>query len=337
MRIPKAFGWALLLASLFTAGLLRQFHAFTPVSPFAPPAVGSLLFASVVFLFLVSAREQRFGAAPGPGIRMGTLTPVLLMLLVEKWVSISLYNPAFYVLAPEDAPEALLDAWYRAFAGAGLLAVCLLVANFSKPAKIRTWARIAPRLAPRGLATAVIAALGACGILWLFAVPLRIAMRPSFPEPGVYNAWIVVGQATLAFAEELYYRGLLLQEIGRIAPRLGAVSPIARRWVPLLLTSALFGMEHVTLAPSEAMGEVVFSAALGALLGLLVLLTDNLWISVGLHAWINWLVLGVAPHWADARGRMIPAPGAYVSLALVVVFVAAYFGRFARSVNRRAA
>jgi hypothetical protein len=51
--------------SLFTAGLLRQFHEVTPTSPFLNPAIGSMLFASVLFLFLVAIRERQIGAAPG--------------------------------------------------------------------------------------------------------------------------------------------------------------------------------------------------------------------------------------------------------------------------------
>ena len=44
----------------------------------------------------------------------------------------------------------------------------------------------------------------------------------------------------------------------------------------------------------------------GALLGMIVLLTDNLWFAASLHAWINWLLLGAVPQLAygPAQGRL---------------------------------
>jgi hypothetical protein len=84
LRIPRALAWLLIAMGLFTAGLLRKFHDLTPASPFLSPVVGSLLFACVLFLFLVAARERLIGPAPGPGIRLGSITPILLMLLLEK-------------------------------------------------------------------------------------------------------------------------------------------------------------------------------------------------------------------------------------------------------------
>src|SRR5258705_3917515 len=104
----------LIAIAMFTAGLLRQSHDLTPTSPFLAPAVGSLLFACVLFLFLVAARERQIGAAPGPGVRVGSLTPLLLMLLFEKWVSSSAYQPLFAWIAPGTLTPERADAWLRA-------------------------------------------------------------------------------------------------------------------------------------------------------------------------------------------------------------------------------
>ena len=65
MRIPVALAWGILGLAFFTAALLRQFHDRTPASPLAPGLVGSLLFAAIFFLLLVSAREWRRGAVAG--------------------------------------------------------------------------------------------------------------------------------------------------------------------------------------------------------------------------------------------------------------------------------
>ena len=148
MRIPRWLAWSLITLTFLTAGLIRQFHEEIPTSPYISPAAGSLLFASVLFLLLVSAREQRLGAARGPGVRLGSLTPLLLMLLGEKWVSLTLYHPTFYWISPASAPPPLLDAYYRAFSGAGLLAVVLLVSRFSAPSGRRAWRCSRPALWP---------------------------------------------------------------------------------------------------------------------------------------------------------------------------------------------
>ena len=94
MSVPRSLAWLLLGATLLTAGLLRQFHSETPRSPFVSPLVGSLLFAAVFLLLLAAAREWRLGPSPGRGVRFGSLAPILLMLLVEKWISIGLYLAA---------------------------------------------------------------------------------------------------------------------------------------------------------------------------------------------------------------------------------------------------
>ena len=126
---------------LFTAGLLRQYHDRTPTSPLASPVVGSLLFAIVFVLLLVAAREWRKGAVAGRGVRLGSLTPLLLMLLVEKWFSITVFPTLFSNFTAGQEPTRMLDAQYRAFAGLGLIAVCLLVGAFSRPARRKTWRR----------------------------------------------------------------------------------------------------------------------------------------------------------------------------------------------------
>jgi hypothetical protein len=166
VRLPRSVAWLLVALTFFTAGLLRQFHDSIPVSPYVPTVVGSLLFAAIVFLTLVAFRERQVGAVRGSGVRLGSLTPLLLMLLIEKWVSIALYNPAFYFLGSEDTTPEMLDARYRTFAGAGLLAVCLVLALFSRPATQRTWRLARTRHIPIALVATIVIVVGTYTVLW---------------------------------------------------------------------------------------------------------------------------------------------------------------------------
>jgi membrane protease YdiL (CAAX protease family) len=324
LRIPVSLAWLLLALTFFSAGLLRQFHEGTPYSPYVPPVVGSLLFACILFLLLVAAREWRRGAVPGPGIRLGSITPILLMLLIEKWVSLTLYNPLFYWIAPGNAAAPVLDAQFRAFAGVGLLLVCALVGWFSAPALRKTLRRARPSRWPvAALATALVVS-GAYLLLALIAWTLGGGLHLQWPRPDGLLLWIVGGQAVLAFAEEAYYRGLLMSEMERLAPRLGARSAAARRWIALVSTSLLFGMEHLRLDPTawdEVLRQIVFTVALGLLLGLLIMVSANLHFGGGVHAWINCLLLGAAPIFVDGSGAPALPSGTYIGLTLILAFV----------------
>ena len=326
MRIPRSLAWLLILMGVFTAGLLRQFHDLTPGAPFLTPAVGSLLAACVVFLVLVAARERQVGAAPGPGVRLGSITPILLMLLFEKWFSSSLYQPLFARLAPASWTAAEADAWFRALCGSGLLMVVLIASRFSRPASAWLASRWAPARVAPGVGIALLAVLGAYAALAGLALVLgaRVSLvSPRAPGPVVV---IVLGQAALALAEEAWFRGLLLGELSRLMPRLGVAAGAGRRWIPLGATSLLFAMEHLggSAIAGDALRQAVFTGALGLLFGMLVIVTANLWLSAVLHAWINWLLLGVTPRVAYGASDAGVAPGVYIFLSLIGAFVGAY-------------
>lgn len=327
MTLPRPVAWLILGLAFFTAGLLRQFHDTLLASPYVSPVVGSLLFAAIFLLLLVAARERRLGAIRDRGVRVGSLTPILLMLLVEKWIAMNFYLPVFGWFAGARGSEAQLDAWYRAYAGAALVAVCVLVGNFSQPAAQRTWRRFRPiRWLPAAAGTAVVVA-GTYLLLAAGTAMLGGGLQVRWPEVNRLWLWIVVGQAFLALAEELYYRGLLLAEMERLAPRLGVRSPAARRWVALLPTAALFSLEHATVLPPFGAGarEMAFTLSLGLLLGMLVLVTNNIHFAAGVHAYVNWVVLGAAPRFADATGAAALPAGTYVGIALVLAFVLSFF------------
>jgi hypothetical protein len=336
VRISRALAWSILLLALSTASLLRQFHDRIPQAPHMDPALGSLLFSAIVLLLLVSRRESGVGAVPGPGVRLGSLTPILLMLLVEKWASLFLYPLAFDALAPRHTHPALLDAAFRTSAGVGLILTCLLVARLSRPTQRKTWRRARPIRWPIAALGASLVIAGTYAALSLLSAALGSGPRLGLPRASALLAWVLIGQAVLAFAEELYYRGLLLAELTRLAPRLGVRSAVGRRWLALLLTAGLFGGEHLTLGPpwDSALRQLVFSVALGLLLGMLVTLSTNLHFVGAIHAWINWLLLGAAPHLVDDAGQPALAPGTYIAVTLILAFLLAYGFRRWRSTRR---
>jgi len=326
VTLPRPVAWLILALGFFTAGLLRHYHDQVYGSPWIHPLAGSLLFAAIFLLLLVAARERRHGAIRGPGVRIGSLTPILLMLLVEKWLSISFYGAIFNLFPSAGVGDAELDARFRAFAGAALLLTCLLLAAFSAPAAHRTWRRMRPiRWLPAAAGTLAVVTL-AYVILGALAAALGGGLHLAWPPLDRLLIWVVAGQALRAFAEEVYYRGLLLAEMERLAPRLGVRSPSGRRWLALAPTAALFSLEHLTIGPPAggALREALFTLALGMLLGILVLVTNNLHFAAGIHAFINWLLLGAAPRFVDGSGQATLPAGTYVGLVLILAFVLSF-------------
>jgi len=292
----------MLVLGFATAAILRQFHDRVLASPMTTPVVGSLLFAAIVLLLLVTAREWRVGAVAGPGVRLGSITPLLLMLLIEKWIALYVFPPFIAWVSPRDVSDLLDDAVYRGLAGVVLIGTCLLVGRFSLPTMRKTLRRARPIRWPVA-AIGIVIVVGACYLLiGTLSGLLGGELRLDFPrsEPLLY--WVLGGQAVLAFAEELYYRGLLMSEMERLAPRLGMRKPAARRWTALLFTAGLFGLEHLTLQESwsASLRELVFAVSLGVLFGILVMVSTNLHFAAGTHAWINWLLLGAVPYYVDS-------------------------------------
>jgi membrane protease YdiL (CAAX protease family) len=321
--------WIILIGTFGTAALLRQFHDRTPESPMVSPVVGSALFAAIFLLLLVTARERRKGAVSGPGVRLGTVTPILLLLLVEKWVSLTVYPRVLERLVPSVLESDFADALYRALAGVGLVLVCLAVGWLSVPASRKTWRRARLTRWPVAAIGVIVVIGGSYLLLAALGLALGGGLRLRLPQPGSVLFWVVGGQTVLAFAEELYYRGLLLSEMERLAPRLGVRGPGPRRWVALLSTSLLFGLEHLMLGPpwGQSLRELVFVISLGLLFGILVMASTNLHFAAGVHAWINWLLLGAAPHFVDGAGRPALPAGTYIGLTLILAFVLTYVFR----------
>ena len=329
LRIPLPLAWFLLIATCGTAALLRTFHQRTPEAPLVSPIVGSALFAAIFLLLLVTARERQRADVMGPGIHLGMLTPLMLMLLIEKWFSLSLYPIVFSWMTPSELDPRFLDVLYRAFAGVSLILVCIIVGSLSRPTMRKVLRRARPVRWPVA-ALGWLLVVGGCyallgGLSWLLGGNLRLAL----PRANALLFWVIGGQAVLAFAEELYYRGVLLSEMERLAPQLGVRSAAARRWAALLFTSTLFGLEHLTLGPpwGQPLRELAFAISLGLLFGILIMVSTNLYFVAGVHAWINWLLLGAAPYFVDTAGRPALPAGTYIGVTLILAFALTFLFR----------
>jgi len=335
MRVPVSLAWLIMALFVFTAGLLRRFHDDIPESPFLHPLAGNLLFAGIFVLLLVASRERAAGAVPGRGVRLGSLTPLLLMLLIEKWISLGFYDPLFNWISRPDTPEIFADAHFIAFAGVALLATCLLLGRLSTPTRRKTWRRLLPAKLPLALLQVFIVAAGTYLVLGLLAAALGNPLKLRWPTGGKLLYWVLAGQALVALGEEVYYRGLLYCEVERLAPRMGLRTAPAKRWIAVGLTSMLFAMEHMDLTqPWEVVArQMIFIASLGALFAILVAVSANLYLAAGIHAWINWLLLGAAPHFADGSGASALPAGTYIGVTLILAFIVAFAFRPRRPVR----
>ena len=330
MRIPVSLAWLLLALGFSTAGLLRRYHDVIPRSPYLHPAVGSLLFFGILVLLLVAAREWRQGAVPGRGIRLGSLMPILLMLMIEKWISLVSHGPVSSWLASMGGSSpALADAQFRGFAGLELLLVCLLIGRFSTPTGRKTWRRARPSRLPVAAVQTLVVIVAAYALLGGVGRLLGGELRLLWPRLEPLLFWVLGGQALLAFAEEVYFRGLLMSEMERLAPRLGIKSAMGRRWTALLTTSLLFALEHldVSLPWTELVRQTIFTVSLGTLFGLLIMASANLYLAGAMHAWINWLLLGATPRFVLPSGESVLPAGTYIGLTLILAFVLAFLSR----------
>ncbi|MFT5261523.1 MAG: membrane protease YdiL (CAAX protease family) [Polaribacter sp.] len=81
--------------------------------------------------------------------------------------------------------------------------------------------------------------------------------------------------------EELFMRGYLMQGISLWAPM---------RWIPLLITSIIFGLMHIMNPEVQAFGMwlmMSYYMGVGLFLGILTLMDDSLELALGVHAATN--------------------------------------------------
>lgn len=77
--------------------------------------------------------------------------------------------------------------------------------------------------------------------------------------------------------EEYFFRGYLMQGIGLM---------VKNRWVPLIITSLVFGMLHIANPEVEKLGNIVmvYYIGTGLFLGIVTLMDDGIELALGFHA-----------------------------------------------------
>ena len=129
--------------------------------------------------------------------------------------------------------------------------------------------------------------------------------------------------------EEYLFRGHMMQGLGII---------FKNRWVPLLVTSVIFGLMHLGNPEVEKLGPgiMVFYIGTGFFLGILTLMDEGLELALGFHAANNLVTaLLVTSEWTafqtDSIYRDVADPGlgwdAYVPIFVVFPLLLYFFGR----------
>lgn len=120
--------------------------------------------------------------------------------------------------------------------------------------------------------------------------------------------------------EEYLFRGYLMQGVGVLAKN---------RWVPLLVTSILFGSLHLANPEVDKLGYIimVYYIGTGLLLGIMTLMDDGLELALGFHAGNNLVgALLVTADWTAFQTNSIlldisdPSAGWDVVLPVLIVY-----------------
>jgi membrane protease YdiL (CAAX protease family) len=129
--------------------------------------------------------------------------------------------------------------------------------------------------------------------------------------------------------EEYLFRGHMMQGLGII---------FRNRWVPLIVTSVIFGLMHLGNPEVETLGYgiMVFYIGTGFFLGILTLMDEGLELALGFHAANNLVTaLLVTSEWTafqtDSVLRDVAEPGldwdAYLLLIVVFPLLLYFFGK----------
>lgn len=120
--------------------------------------------------------------------------------------------------------------------------------------------------------------------------------------------------------EEYLFRGYLMQGIGVMA---------GNRWVPLIITSVVFGGMHIFNPEVEKLGYIIMAYYIGTgfLLGIMTLMDEGLELALGFHAGNNLVgALLITADWTAFETNSVlkdisdPSAGLDILLPLVIVY-----------------
>ncbi len=119
-------------------------------------------------------------------------------------------------------------------------------------------------------------------------IAFYIGLRPFDYKPTLWKVLVegVIYYFGVAFVEELYVRGLLLNLIEKLFDRNSAKTTTA-----VLLSSVIFGLGHIFgvlgQPPLVIISKVIWTISLGIYFGAIYKKTNNLWLPVILHFFID--------------------------------------------------
>ncbi len=168
------------------------------------------------------------------------------------------------------------------------------------------------------------------GLIAVFTIVTTLIDYNMNPQDFVWNfqmvpflvmALIAVVMVPLQTSfEEYLFRGYLMQGIGVLA---------GNKWVPLLVTSVVFGSLHIWNPEVDKMGPVimVYYIGTGLLLGIMTLMDDGLELALGFHAGNNLVgAMLVTADWTAFQTNSIlkdvsdPQAGFDVVIPVIVVY-----------------
>lgn len=248
--------------------------------------------ATPPFLALTTARDRDWRRlalmmVAGP---VATIAAAIAVILVMFGLGMVLGVP-LNVIGGElaDLPRLLKSSVYIFEVGIGLAAAAaglLLAARLIFRRPFRSWLTVAPRFRWSVLAWGAGAGVIAIMVLNLISVfvpqgpgeaPILDAGEP-LTQRLVYLAACGLGFLIAAWAEEVVFRGYLLQQVGAFTRRI---------WLVLLINGVIFALFHLEFDP----GALAARALLGAVFAWATLRLGGLEFGIGAHAAQN---LGVA-------------------------------------------
>ncbi|MBP6545390.1 MAG: CPBP family intramembrane metalloprotease [Phenylobacterium sp.] len=247
--------------------------------------------ATPPFLALTTARDRRgrwvalmVVAGPAAAIAMSVLVVVALIFSGHLGLPLNVIGGEL-----ADLPRLLKSSVYILEVGIGLAAAAaglLLAARLIFRRPLRSWITVAPRFRWSVLAWGAGAGVIAIMVLNLISVfvpqgpgeaPILDAGEP-LTQRLVYLAACGLGFLIAAWAEEVVFRGYLLQQVGAFTRRI---------WLVLLINGVIFALFHLEFDP----GALAARALLGAVFAWATLRLGGLEFGIGAHAAQN---LGVA-------------------------------------------
>ena len=119
-------------------------------------------------------------------------------------------------------------------------------------------------------------------------IAFYLGLRPLDYQPTIWKVLIegIVYYVGVAFVEELYVRGLLLNLIEKLFSK-----NKSRTIIAIIASSLIFGLGHIFGALGQPLlvviTKVVWTTAMGIYFGVIYKKTSNLWLPIILHFFIN--------------------------------------------------